>query len=268
MLPEEIMVVERLSFSYQNHPVLKEISFQMKAGQSVCLIGKNGVGKSTLFRCLLGINNPQKGQIFIHQKDIQEYSRAELSRKIAYIPQSQRSTFPFTALEMVLMGTASRLRNYQQPGKQEYQRAYEALERLHITHLQQSLFSEISGGEQQLVIIARSLAQQSSIIIMDEPCANLDFGNQIKILELIQELTRQGYLIIQSTHDPNHALQYADQVLILENGMLSVKGTPSEVLTSEVLSRIYQIPIQVKDMGDGQSYCMACQKEVSYVGNV
>lgn len=265
MLLQEMLVVEQMSFGYQHRPVLEEISFHLDVGQSVCLLGKNGVGKSTLFRCLLGTIESQKGRIWIDQQEIHDYSRAALSQKIAYIPQSQRGTFPFTVLEMVLMGTASKLKNYQQPGKQEYQRAYEALERLNIEHLTHCLFSEISGGEQQLVIIARSLAQQSQMIIMDEPCANLDFGNQIKTLELIQELTKQGYLIIQSTHDPNHALQYADQVLVLEDGKISVSGAPQEVLTSEVLSRIYQIPIQVKEVAPGQWCCMAVKKETSYV---
>lgn len=265
MLQKNGLVVEQMSFSYQQQPVLKELSFRLTLGQSVCVLGKNGVGKSTLFRCLLGTIEPQKGQIYIDQKEIRHYSRTALSQKIAYIPQSQRGTFPFTVLEMVLMGTAASLKNYQQPGRQEYQRAMEALQRLNIAHLQQCLFSEISGGEQQLVIIARSLAQQSRIIIMDEPCANLDFGNQIKTLELIQELTRQGYLIIQSTHDPNHALQYADRVLVLEEGKLTIDGHPQKVLTSEVLSRIYQTPIQVKEIEKDQWCCLAEKMEAAYV---
>lgn len=188
---------------------------------------------------------------------------------MSYIPQKQRSNIQFTVFEMVLMGATVNLKNYQQPGKKEIALAEYALEMLKITHLRNALFSEISGGEQQLTIVARSVAQESKIIIMDEPCANLDYGNQIKVLETIQLLTKKGYLIIQSTHDPNHALQYADYALILQEGKITASGKPKDVLTSQKLEEIYQIPVKVEYLRElNQLVCVPNKKETLHVGIV
>lgn len=258
-----MLQVTNLAFSYKKEMILKDLSFDLHAGQSVCLLGKNGVGKSTLFKCLLQLLKPTAGKIMIDGQELQTYSRKQLSQLIAYIPQKQTGHLQFTVFEMVLMGTTSRLKTYQQPGPAEYELVEAALEQLNITNLRDKLFSEISGGEQQLVIIARSIAQQSQIIIMDEPCANLDYGNQIMILEMIQKLCEQGYLIIQATHDPNHALQYADQVLILKEGKLVGQGAPREVLTEERLEEIYCVPITIYELTKaGQSVCLPKKIEI------
>lgn len=265
-----MLEVEDVSFSYRHHQILKEISFQFEAGQSICLLGKNGVGKSTLFKCLLGNLKPQQGKILIDKRPISNYSRNDLAKKIAYIPQSQKGIFSFSVFEMVLMGTTSHLRNFQQPGKRERELAESALEMLQIEFLRNKNFSEISGGEQQLVIIARSIAQQSKILIMDEPCANLDFGNQVRVLEMIRRLADKGYLILQSTHDPNQALQYADQVLVIQEGRLAASGEPPIVLTNERLSEIYQTQIQVLKIPSVEQFvCVAThEEEKNNVGNL
>ncbi|WP_430601913.1 iron complex transport system ATP-binding protein [Enterococcus sp. DIV0724b] len=249
-----------LEFAYRKQNILKNISFKLEYGQSVCLLGKNGVGKSTLFKCLLGVLNPNIGSIKINGRLITECKRNELAQLISYIPQKQRGVFHFTVFEMVLMGTTARLKNYQQPGQAENELAESALTILNISHLKNRTYSEISGGEQQLVIIARSVAQQSKIIIMDEPCANLDYGNQIMVLEMIQKLAEQGYLIIQSTHDPNHALQYADYVLVLHEGQL-MQGTPKNILTSRQLEAMYHVPITVHELtAYEQRICLPTKK--------
>ncbi|MTD38117.1 ATP-binding cassette domain-containing protein [Erwinia sp. CPCC 100877] len=240
-----MLKVTQAEIAYKKRTILKDISFELFAGQSVCLLGKNGVGKSTLFKSLLGFLPLRSGAIYLNERLISDYSKQELAQQIAYIPQKQKGVFHFTVFEMILMGTTARLKSYQQPGSAEYQLAEAALDLLNIRYLKEELFSEISGGEQQLVIIARSVAQQSKIIIMDEPCANLDYGNQIIVLEMIKKLTQEGFLIIQATHDPNHALQYGDYVLILQEGKLTLSGVPSAILTSEVLAEMYQVPIEV-----------------------
>lgn len=261
-----MLKVENLSFRYRKKKVLNNISFELDYGQSVCLLGKNGVGKSTLFKCLLQHVKGFDGDIFLYDKPLSTYSRSELAQQISYIPQKKRSNIQFTVFEMVLMGTTARLKNYQQPGEKEIFLAEQALERLKIQHLKHALFSEISGGEQQLTIIARSVAQQSKIIIMDEPCANLDYGNQVKVLEMIRELSISGYLIIQSTHDPNHALQYADHVLVLQDGSLATSGRPEEILTSERLATIYQVPVSVHFLQEiDQFICIPNKKESLHV---
>ncbi|MGK0550735.1 ABC transporter ATP-binding protein [Enterococcus faecalis] len=243
-----MLTVTNLSYACRHQKVLDNLSFNLKAGQTVCVLGKNGVGKSTLFKCLLNILQPTSGTITINGQATKHYSRNELAQQIAYIPQKPLTTIDFTVFEMVLMGAAVGLKSYQQPKKTEIQRVEETLTRLKISHLKNQPFSAISGGEQQLVIIARSIAQQSKILIMDEPCANLDYGNQIMVLKMSQSLAAQGYLVIQSTHDPNHALQYAQQVLVLKNGCLKAQGPPAEILTSQQLEEIYQVPIAVHQL--------------------
>ncbi|GGC78791.1 ABC transporter ATP-binding protein [Enterococcus wangshanyuanii] len=257
-----MLQVMDIDFSYRKTKILSKISFELDYGQSVCLLGKNGVGKSTLFKCLLNIVQPTSGVIKINGQALQRYSRSELSKLVSYIPQKQKGHIGFTVFEMVLMGTTSRLKHFRQPGKAEYDLVEAALAELNIIHLKQKLFSELSGGEQQLVIIARSVAQQSKIIIMDEPCANLDYGNQIVVLEMIRALSEKGYLIIQATHDPNHVLQYGDQVLILREGRLLIQGTPNEVLTSQRLEEIYQVPVVIRELGsDRQRVCLPQKSE-------
>ncbi|WP_265457235.1 ABC transporter ATP-binding protein [Enterococcus sp. HY326] len=238
-----LLQVKNLSFSYHNQAILKNLSFQLEGNQSVCLLGKNGIGKSTLFKCLLGFLTPQTGEIFVEKQPLKKSAVAERAKKIAYIPQKQQSVFSFTVFEMVLMGTTVGLKGFQQPGKKQYLLAEQALERLKIQHLRNSIFSEISGGEQQLTIIARAVAQQSKIILMDEPCANLDYGNQVMVLEMIGELVKQGYLVIQSTHDPNHALQYANQVLVMQKNAPLLQGAPQDILTAATLEKIYHVPV-------------------------
>lgn len=254
-----MLEVVDLAFAYQQQKILKNISFTLDYGQSVCVLGKNGVGKSTLFKCLLNLLKPSQGSIKIDNQSIQLCARNELSQLISYIPQKQRIVH-FTVFEMVLMGTTTRLKTYQQPGKAENELVEAALNMLNISHLKNRIYSEISGGEQQLVIIARSVAQQSKIIIMDEPCANLDYGNQIIVLKMIQRLTAKGYLIIQSTHDPNHALQYADYTLIIQNGEL-IQGVPKDILTSQQLEAIYGVPITIYQLAMyEQTICLPTKK--------
>lgn len=255
-----MLEVTDLDFAYRRQTVLKNISFKLDYGQSVCLLGKNGVGKSTLFKCLLRVLKPSSGSIRINDRSILDCSRNELAQMISYIPQKQRGVFHFTVFEMVLMGTTARLKEYQQPKQAENELAESALDALNITHLKNRIYSEISGGEQQLVIIARSVAQKSRIIIMDEPCANLDYGNQIMVLEMIQKLANQGYLIIQSTHDPNHALQYADYALVLQEGNL-LQGVPKDILTGQQLEAIYRVPITVHELVSyEQNICLPTKK--------
>ncbi len=256
--------VSHLNFSYEDTPILRDISFELAASQSVCLLGKNGVGKSTLFKLLLGIK-PSVGCVFLEGRDVSKMSRKEIAAMISYIPQTQKSTHQFTVFEMVLMGRTANLQAVRQPGKADYQVVEQALELLSIGRLRQRLFCDLSGGEQQLVIIARSVAQESRVFIMDEPCANLDYSNQLMVLKMIRRLVAEGYLIIQATHDPNHALQYADHVLLLREGTLTANDHPEVVLTSKNLSELYQVPIEVHALADRRKVCLPSQqdKEVS-----
>ena len=187
------MIVENLSFSYGTADVLKSVSFCAEYGEFLSVLGPNGVGKSTLFRCMLGLLTPSQGRTLIDDRDISEMTAAELSKNIAYIPQSHSPVFNYSVLDIVLMGTTAQLGKFSSPGKEQRKQAIEVMERLNIADLQNRGYRNISGGERQLVLIARAMAQQAKILIMDEPSSSLDFGNRNRVMDTIKGLAEQGY---------------------------------------------------------------------------
>ena len=242
--------VKNLSFGYNCWDVLKDVNFKAEHGNLICLLGKNGAGKSTLFRCILGLLPHYKGNIIADGKNISELKAQELAHEIAYIPQARTATFSYSVMDMVLMGTTAQVGRFSCPGKQQLKIAAKALEIMNISNLADRSYAHISGGEQQLVLIARVIAQQAKIIIMDEPCSNLDYGNQIKLMKEAKKLAGQGYLVIQSTHNPEHALLFADQVMVLHEGKVVRFGNPTEVLDEELLYKIYGIHVQLHDIAE------------------
>jgi len=237
--------VEKLSFSYGAHDVLKSVSFRAEYGEFLSVLGPNGVGKSTLFRCMLGLLQPSQGRTLIDEQDISDMSAAELSRKIAYIPQSHSPVFNYSVLDIVLMGTTAQLGKFSSPGKAQHRQAIEVLERMHIAELRDRGYRSISGGERQLVLIARAMAQNAKILIMDEPSSSLDFGNRICVMDTIKELTKHGYCVIQSTHDPDQAYQYSDKILAMYGGEVLAWGKPEETVCDTVISKLYGVDVEV-----------------------
>lgn len=243
--------VKNLSFSYKKGvPVLQNISFSLESGKFICLLGPNGVGKSTLFKCMLGLLRNYTGQILIDGEDIKHLSQKELARRAAYIPQSSSPVFNYTVSDVVLMGTTALGPVLGSPGQKERDFARKALELLGISHLENRMFMNISGGERQLVLVARALAQQAGILFMDEPTANLDYGNQARVLEQVRRLTRQGYTVIQSTHNPEQAFLYADQVLAVKDGVVAAQGSPAQVMDRELIKSLYGIDVYVESLMD------------------
>lgn len=240
--------VEKVSFSYGLHPILQDISFQGEYGEFISVLGPNGVGKSTLFRCILGILTPDTGNIRIDDIQVSDMPAEKLARKIAYIPQSHSPVFNFSVLDMVLMGTTAQLNSFESPQRKHIRQAEACLERLGIAHLRDRGYANISGGERQLVLIARAMAQQAKILIMDEPSANLDFGNRIRVMRTVRDLTKDGYTILQSTHDPDQAYLYSDKILALHGGTILAWGTPWEAITESVISQLYGVPVEVCSM--------------------
>lgn len=242
------MNVNDIRFSYGEREVLKGISFDVDYGQFVSVLGPNGVGKSTLFRCLLGLLTPSGGSVMVDGRDIRDMKPAELSRSMAYIPQSHNPVFNFSVLDMVLMGTTSQVGRFSVPGREQIRLADAALERLGIIHLRDRGCGNISGGERQLVLIARAIAQQAKILVMDEPSANLDFGNKIKVMRTVKSLTDDGYTVIQSTHDPDQAYLYSDKILALYGGKVLAWGTPQETVNNSLISTLYGVDVEVCSM--------------------
>lgn len=244
--------IKNVSFSYSQKDVLKGISFSAADGDLVAVLGPNGVGKSTLFKCMLGFLKPQSGDISLNGKPINSLTHADIAKEIAYIPQSVSPAFNYTVLDTVMMGMTNQLGLLEMPGQKHKEKALEALESLGIAHLAESGCNRISGGERQLMLLARSLVQNAKILIMDEPTANLDYGNSFRVMERIQKLGEQGYTVIFSTHEPNQAFRYANRVLALKDGIVMTEGSPEEKLTEEILAKLYDISVSVRsvDVGD------------------
>ncbi len=238
--------VRDVSFSYRQNEVLKNLSFSVPGGRVVGILGANGAGKSTLFKLILGVLPLQRGDIMINGRSVKTLSSRERAKQMAYIPQTQRGTFQFTVAEMVLMGTTSSFSMFAQPGKRERIKAAEAMKLLQIEQFADRLYDQLSGGEQQLVLIARAVAQDAPILIMDEPTASLDYGNQIRVLEETRQLADRGYLVLISTHNPQHIFLYADEVLLIDGGTATAFGKPQEVLSEALLSHVYRVPIQLE----------------------
>lgn len=240
--------VKDLTFSYGKQTVLQRLSFTAQKGSLIAVLGPNGAGKSTLFRCLLGFLKPQAGEILISGKTIEPYRRRKMASMFAYIPQSAEPIFNYTVLDTVLMGTTGTLNMLQCPGKREQEAALQALQRLGIAHLAQRGIGQISGGERQLAFIARAIVQNAEILIMDEPTANLDFGNQQRVLKQILSLSDRGYTVLMSTHNPEHALRYASHVLALKNGEIAANGLTTKALTSDLIYKLYGIQTSIVEV--------------------
>lgn len=245
-----MLEVKDLSFSYGGRRVLKDVSLRAEAGDFVSVLGSNGVGKSTLFKCILGILPGYTGSVTVDGRDTRELSVRELARKIAYIPQLSASAFNYSVEDIVLMGTTAGLSALRSPGSEEKRRAEAAMERMGILGLRERCFHHLSGGERQLTVIARALAQEAKILLLDEPGSALDFGNRVRILNEAAGLAREGYLVIQSTHDPESAYLYSTAMLALKDGAVFAQGTPGEVLTEENIRALYGVDARLTSIHD------------------
>ena len=242
--------VRDLRFSYGSGEVLRGVSFTAPSGQLTSVLGPNGVGKSTLFRCLLGLMKGYSGSITIDGADTRGMSARSLAKKVAYIPQSHYPSFNYSVFNMVLMGTTSQVSILSSPGEKQRKAAEEALERVGVVHLRDKGYTNISGGERQLVLIARALVQDARVLILDEPTANLDYGNQIRVMEQLRELTSQGYTVVQSTHNPEQAFLFSHNVVAMQEGKVLAEGPPVKVVTEELMESLYGADIKVCSLYD------------------
>lgn len=232
-----------ISYSFKDKIALNNIKFDIKKAEILSILGANGSGKSTLLRCIMGLLK-YNGRVFLKEQDIKKYNTKEKAKLLAYVPQSSFMPYDFSVLEVVLMGrfhSSSFGFNY---SKNDIEICINALEKLDLQDFKDRVFNRLSGGEKQLVMLARSLAQKSEIIILDEPLSALDIGNQMRILELLENLKNENITIIQTTHNPEHALRISSKVLWLEKGEMLCFGKPKEVITQERIEQIYSIKSQ------------------------
>lgn len=237
--PPCAIATQGLGIGYGRKQVGRDITLQLAEGEILCLLGPNGSGKSTLLKTLLGLLPAQAGQLHVLGRPLAEWPRRELARRLGYVPQAHGGEFPFTVEEIVLMGRSSHMPRYAVPGAEDRRIARESLDTLGIGALAQEPFTHISGGERQLALIARALTQQPAILIMDEPTASLDFGNQLRVLEKIRRLRHEGLAILLCTHQPEHAARLADRVALFRDGTLHATGTPDALLTVQRLAWLY-----------------------------
>ncbi len=237
-----------LNFSYGDRLILNNINFEAKDNQLLSVLGPNGVGKSTLFRCMLGLLKGYKGQVLLDGIDIKKISVKEMAKLIAYIPQAHYPVFNFSVFDMVLMGTTVQVSSISSPGKKQVKLVESALDRLGIYHLRNRGYTQISGGERQLVLLARALVQETKILVLDEPAANLDFGNQVRVLAQMKSLVKEGYIVIQSTHNPDQTFLFSDTVIAMKDGEILAWGLPSDVYTSDLIYNLYGTEVEIQSL--------------------
>jgi len=240
--------IQALSF---HHPhsrelVLKEISFRVSPGEMTTVLGPNGSGKTTLFKCIIGLWTPQSGRICYKDQNLLQLPHAQRARMLATVPQDHDPPFPYSVIDVVLMGRAAHMGIFSTPAKADYSRAEEAMETVGVRHLRARAYTRISGGERQLVLIARALAQESPVLLLDEPTSHLDFRNQVLILKKVREIMKQRDLtVLMTLHDPNLAMLFSDTAILIEGGRLAASGSPQMVITEENLKRVYGIDVTI-----------------------
>jgi iron complex transport system ATP-binding protein len=247
-----ILSVSDLAYRYNGSPraALRGLSLDIPAGAITAILGPNGSGKTTLLRLLLGVLRPLEGAVRLAGRDLAAYSRRERGRWVGLVPQDEHIPFDFSILEYVLLGRAPYLGPLATPGQTDCQIALEALRTAGLDGMHDRALPTLSGGERQLAVVARALAQRPRVLLMDEPAAHLDLGNQGRLLSIMRDLVAAGTTLVLTTHDPNLAATVASNVVLMHDGHILAAGPPSSLLTDESLSATYQVPVRVVDVGD------------------
>ena len=252
------LAAQKLAYGYPGRRIGNDVTFELNAGEVLCLLGPNGSGKTTLFKTLLGLLPVQGGEVILDGRDLRTLQRDAIARLVSYVPQAHGAFFPYTVLEVVLMGRTAHLGLFAAPSASDHGAALDAIRRMGIAHLADTTYTRISGGERQLVLIARALAQDAQMVVMDEPTANLDFGNQVRVLERIRALAADGIGVLLSTHDPDHTFLCADRVAMLHNGGLLACGVADDVMTTAQLQQLYGVDVVVTEVALGQGTRRVC----------
>lgn len=240
------LMAQDVHFAYDaDQPVLHGISVGVRPGEVLYILGRNGTGKTTLMSCLTGVLKPTAGQVLLDGRELASYDAAGRARRVGLIPQLHVAAFAYSVRDMVLMGRAPHLSLFGTPRRADHAIVDQALHSVGLTDYAERPYTQLSGGERQLVMIARGLAQQCEVLLMDEPDAHLDPNNQHRVMEIVTQLARTGLSFVVSSHAPNNALLYADRVLLMQAGTALALGSVEETLTAALLTRAYDMPTEV-----------------------
>jgi iron complex transport system ATP-binding protein len=243
--------IKDAAFSYRRgSTVFEELNFSARTPGVFCLLGPNGCGKTTLLKCIAGLLKLRWGEILLNNERISSLQRRDIASIIGYIPQEHTYAFAYSVFDVVLMGRAPHLGMFSSPSKKDYAIAAECLDRAGIGHLRDKRFTEISGGERQMVLVARVLAQRPQIMLLDEPTSHLDLRNQTLVLRMISKLANDGLLVMMTSHVPNHAISYASRVTLMHQGRLVAAGKPEDVITERNMREIYGIDVRMFEVPD------------------
>ena len=263
-----ILAAERLAFGYRGRTLGRDLDLTLAPGRLVALLGPNGTGKTALIKTLLGLLPPQGGKVTLDGRPLGRWRLAERARVLAYVPQAHGGYFPFTVRDLVLMGRTAHGGLFSRPNRRDREVAEAALASLGIAHLAERPYTMVSGGERQLALVARALAQEPRLLILDEPTASLDFANQARVLERVASLTRasgsdEPLGVLFTTHDPNQALQIADRAVLLREGRIMAEGAPAETITEAALGALYGIPVDVAALAPDDPRSLVCRPRLT-----
>ena len=248
--------VDHVNFAYNGTPVLDGVSLNFKKGEILSILGPNGSGKTTLLKLILGLCQPDNGEVNLDGRSVKTLGPRALARNVAYVPQVHRMAFSFSMRDVVMMGRIPHKPFFFKYSKNDEQLAEAAMKRLGILHLKDRPYTDVSGGERQLCLIARALTQGAHTFVMDEPVTGLDYGNQIRLLSIIRDLAKEGYTFIQTTHFPDHALWMGGRVLMLKHGKVVAHGPAESVITRRYLSSLYHLDMDVDQTMCGVRVCI------------
>jgi len=246
-MPKALIEASRVAYRYRSHTplVLHKLDMLVEEGNITAILGPNGAGKSTLLDLCLGWKNPESGTILLRNKELSRYSRRLMGRMMSLVPQNERVRFDYTVLEYLLLGRAPYLGQLEMPQSEDVEIALRALELVGLTDLQHRSASKLSGGEHQLMMIARALVQEPEVLLLDEPTSQLDPGNRHRVVSLLKKLNREGITVLFTTHDPNLAAEIASHALLLKDGRVVETGSAETVLTGPHLSELYGVRMEV-----------------------
>jgi iron complex transport system ATP-binding protein len=239
-----MILINNLSCGYGGERVIEGVNLKVQEGEIVSIIGPNGVGKTTFFKTILGLIPALEGDIFFDKHAMTDYTIKDLAKQVAYIPQTLVTSFDFTVFDVVLMGRTAHLGWLSNPSTADYDMCDQCLRMLGVEALSNRRFNRLSGGERQLVLIARALAQDAKTIMMDEPASNLDYGNQSNVLQKIKQLANQGKSVIMTTHFPNHVLMLDSRVCAIKDRHATI-GTAKEMITKKQFKTLFNTDVEI-----------------------